>query len=106
MQTFPLKTYKMPKNQTYSLDIPGIEQSAKLFVENLGADYTFSFEDDQKCKTITIRKGKENGILKCFIVQGQVSFQVQGKHSMNKITDECKNEIIKNTKIEFINKKR
>ena len=95
----------MSKNQTYSLDIPAIETQGKIFVENLGKDFSYCFINNPQCKTITIFKGKENGILKCFIVQGQVSFQIQGKPTMKKIIEDCRDAIICNTKLEIANKK-
>lgn len=95
----------MSKNQTYSLDIPAIETQGKNFVESLGADFSFSYNDQPLCKTITILKGKENGILKCFIVQGQISFQIQGKPAMKRIIEDCRDVIIDNTKLGIANKK-
>lgn len=95
----------MSKNQTYSLDIPAIETQGKIFVESLGADFSYSYDDKPLCKTITILKGKENGILKCFIVQGQISFQIQGKPAMKRFIEECRDAIIDNTKLEIANKK-
>ena len=93
-------TIKMAKNPLYSLSIDEIESNAKDFVDNLGDKYSFTFEEKKvNEKRITISEGGNSGILICYIIKGQVSFQVQGKQKMSSLCEECKEHIIKTTKL-------
>lgn len=99
-------TIKMAKNPLYSLSIDEIESNAKDFVDNLGDKYSFTFEEKKvNEKRITISEGGNSGILICYIIKGQVSFQVQGKQKMSSLCEECKEHIIKTTKLELANRK-
>lgn len=91
----------MPNNPKYSLNIDAIESQAKSFVENLGSDFSFCYEDSPKQKKISIKKGKDTGFLLCFIVEGMVSFQIQGKPSMNSFCTKCKEHLVAETKLEL-----
>lgn len=96
----------MAKNPIYSLAIDNIEASAKEFVQNAGSDYSFSFDESKpNQKRITITKGRDSGILICFIKGGQISFQAQGKEALKPICEKCKDYIIEATKIEIVNRK-
>lgn len=96
----------MTKNTLYSLAIGEIEGSAKEFVDTLGGNYSFSFEEKSPTeKRIKISENRLCGILIFYIKGGQVSFQTQGSPQMRSICEKCKEHIITTTKIEFANRK-
>lgn len=90
----------------YSLYIHEIERVAKEFVETKPS---YSLEiinlNEGKLKQIKIKKGRDIGVLNCFISGGQVSYNIQGKQVLNKICEECWEAILKETIIPCPNKK-
>lgn len=93
-------------NPVYSLNPAEIEATAKEFVSNLGEGYNFNHIQESETKMrIEISKGKDTGILYCYIIKGQVSFHICGKVSLNKECLDCKKHIIQETKLELSERK-
>lgn len=95
------------KTLHYSLNISEFPTVCEEFVKELGEGYshTYNYNSDSKPKTITITITKNgiSSILICYIKEGLVSFNPQGKNA--EIAEQCRDKLINDTKINAIDKK-
>ena len=95
------------KAQHYSLNISEFPIVCEDFVKDLGEGYShtynYNINSNPKTITITITKNGISSILICYIKEGQVSFNPQGKNA--EIAEQCRDKLINDTKINAIDKK-